>query len=97
MIMRKLKIKQNNRQNVLVTVHGFLKHIEPAKNRPGCVLHVTDNHTTGKYYIPLSPHECRKEFLEGNIITFRMYADTCSDEDEIYETAGNNTRLWNAI
>lgn len=97
MILHKLRTKQNNKQNILVTVHGLLKRIEPAKGRPGCVLHVTNNTVTGKYYIPLSQHECRKEFSEGNIITFQMHADACSDKDGIYETAGNKMRLWNVM
>lgn len=90
-------MRKSQMKHILVTVHGMLKTIEPAKERPGCILHVTDNISTGKYYIPLSPHECRKEFSEGNIITFQLYAHTISDKDGVYETAGNGTRLWNAI
>lgn len=82
---------------VLITVHGQLTAMFPAKNRPGCVLELDNGRTTGHYYVPLAPHECRNEFPEGSRITFRVWASAVPDKNTgIMDTAGTASRLWDS-
>lgn len=93
-----MKQRANNRNNnVLVTVTGLLRQLFPAANRPGCILEMTDGHTVGHYYVPLQPHDCKQEFREGEVISFRIWQDAAKSPDGSYPTAGTTSRLWNAI
>lgn len=79
---------------VMCTVRGTLLQMEPAKGRPGCVLVMGNGTTTGRYYVPLAPHECRTQFPEGTVVSFRMYPGTLPGEDGTYDTAGPADRFW---
>lgn len=81
---------------ILLTVSGMLANMFPARNRPGCVLEMTDGRTTGYYYVPLSPHDCRREFPEGTKVSFRVYGSQKPGPDGTIDTAGNASRLWPA-
>lgn len=87
--------KPKNR--VLLTVTGTLARMLPAKGRPGCLLEMTDDNSTGLYYVPLSPHDCRREFPEGKKITFRIDQDAVRSQDGSYPTAGTADRLWDVV
>lgn len=86
---------ENNR--VLLTVTGMLEAMFPAKNRPGCILELSNGRDTGLYYVPLSPHDCRREFPEKTGITFRVYADQRPDTTGVIDTAGPKDRLWDIV
>lgn len=82
---------------VLITVSGHLSAMYPAKNRPGCVLELCNGTTTGHYYVPLAPHDCRTEFPEGTGVKFRVWASAVPDrETGVIDTAGTVSRLWSA-
>ena len=79
---------------VLVTVSGTCTGMEPAIGRVGCVLSVSNGVDSGRYYVPLSPHDCRTRFPEGRTVKFRIYSDARPDGNGIYDTAGTADRLW---
>lgn len=81
---------------ISVIVHGFLEWFDPAKDRPGCVLHVTSGGTLGHYYVPLSPHDCRDAFPERTTVAFRLDLGTEPDSKGVYDTSGNANRRWEA-
>lgn len=80
-------------QAPVLVVSGRLKDFAPAVGRPGCILELTDGRTTGKYYVPLSPHDVRVRY-PGDA-TVRLTVDGASRPvDGVYETIGNDERLW---
>lgn len=81
-------------QPVLVTVSGACTGMEPASNRVGCILRVSNDGGSGRYYVPLSPHDCRGKFPEGRAVKFRIYSDAQPDGDGVYDTAGDMEHLW---
>ena len=91
--MKKL-FKDRKPDKVLVTVHGLLQEVRPAAGRPGCVLRVTDGQTVGRYYVPLAPDDCRREFPEGRTVSFKLEAGAKPGENGIYDTAGGRAGLW---
>lgn len=91
------KLIRNAEPTVLITVSGRLDSMSPARNRPGCILALSNGHSTGHYYVPLQPHDCRAEFQEGSNITFRVWASAVPDKDTgVIDTAGTVSRLWTA-
>ena len=88
------KPNQNKTAPVLLTVSGMLEEMAPAKNRPGCVLEMSNGRTTGKYYVPLSPHDCRRQFPEKTRVSFQVRMDQKPGQDGVIDTAGPVGRLW---
>lgn len=79
---------------VLLTVSGMLEDMAPARNRPGCVLEMSNGQTTGHYYVPLAPHDCRRMFPEKTRVSFQVRASEKPDRNGIIDTAGPAGRLW---
>lgn len=91
------KTLRAGKPSVLLTVSGMLEAMFPAKNRPGCVLELSNGRNTGLYYVPLAPRDCRREFPEKTRVSFRIWASALPDEKTgVIDTAGNKTRLWDA-
>lgn len=85
-----------NAASVLLTVSGFLSAMFPAKGRSGCVLELTNGINTGLYYVPLSPHDCRRRFPEKTHVKFKVWASALPDRAGVIDTAGDGERLWEA-
>lgn len=89
------KLLKDKMPSVLLTVSGMLEAMFPAKNRPGCVLELWNGRDTGLYYVPLAPHDCRREFPEKTRVSFRVWASAVPDASTgVIDTAGNASRLW---
>ena len=61
---------------LILTVSGILKDFQPAFQRPGCVLLLEDNGTTGKYYVAKSPHDVRRLFPIGERAVLKIASNT---------------------
>lgn len=77
----------------VLTIAGTYMDFVPARNRVGCVMELTDGNGTGRYYVPLSPHDVRTRYNPGETVRFRIDCDT-QPVDGIYDTIGNADRLW---
>lgn len=77
----------------IFTVSGTVKSMAPARNRPGCVLELTNGTETGLYYVPLSPHDARRAYPEGQKATFRMHG-SAKAVDGVFDTFGPAHRDW---
>ncbi len=91
------KNARTKRDGVLLTVSGFLSAMSPAKGRPGCVLEMSDGKATGRYYVPLPPHDCRRMFPERTHVRFRVWASQEPDKNGVIDTAGPADRLWDVV
>ncbi len=85
---------RNSKNGGYVTVSGFLEKFLSAKDRPGCVLHMRSGDSRGRYYVPLSPHDCRRAFPEQTRVRFRIWCSQKPDSEGIYDTAGPEDRFW---
>ena len=90
------KTNGNQKMPVLLTVSGMLENMLPAEGRPGCVLEMSNGQTTGRYYVPLSPHDCRRMFQEKTRVSFQVSTDAKPRKDGVIDTAGPAGRLWDA-
>lgn len=78
---------------VIFTVSGTVRSMAPARHRPGCILELTDGTETGLYYVPLSPHDARRAYPEGQKATFRMHGSATA-VDGVFDTFGPAHRNW---
>lgn len=90
-------MRKTAKDRVRLTVTGMLEAMLPARNRPGCVLEMSNGKDTGRYYVPLSPHDCRRAFPEKTRITFQVYADQKPNDEGVIDTAGPAGRLWDVV
>ena len=87
----------NTKNRILLTVSGTVRNMDPAGGRPGCVLEMSNGRDTGRYYVPLSPHDCRIAFPEGRKAVLKVWADAAPGKDGSIDTAGNAERLWDVV
>ena len=81
------------RRDIVLVVSGTMTGFEPAKQRPGCVLTLTNGTDEGRYYVPLDPHHCRQAFPEGEKASLRIEASVI-EKGGVIDTVGDGERFW---